>query len=100
MNNFEKVYSVVKKIPKGKVATYGQIAKLSGIKSPRVVGNMLHKNTDPVNIPCHRVINTKGKLVTNYAFGGIKQQKRRLQEEGIHVMNNMINLTKYLWVSH
>ena len=100
MNNFEKVYSVVKKIPKGKVSTYGYIAKLAGIKSPRLVGRILHKNTDPHNIPCHRVVNTKGKLASAYAFGGIIEQKRRLQKEGIEMVHSMIDLTKYLWASN
>lgn len=100
MNNFEKVYAKVKKIPKGKVVTYGQIAKLSGIKSPRVVGNILHNNTDPIGVPCHRVVNAKGKLAAAYAFGGMFEQKRRLQKEGIEVVHNMIDITKYLWGSN
>ena len=98
MNNFEKVYAVVRKIPKGKVATYGQIAKLVGIKNPRLVGNILHQNTDSTNVPCHRVVNAKGKLAIGYAFGGEAGQQRRLQKEGINVTNNTIDLTKYLWV--
>lgn len=99
MNNFKKVYAVVKKIPKGKVATYRQVAKLSGIKSPRVVGSILHKNIDPINIPCHRVVNMKGKLATSYAFGGIIEQKKKLQQEGIEMANNLIDLRKYVWIS-
>lgn len=97
MSNFEKVYAVVKKIPKGKVATYGQIAKLSGIKSPRVVGSILHKNTDPIDIPCHRVVNSTGRLAYAYAFGGENAQQKRLREEGIVVENHQVNLQRYLW---
>ena len=100
MNNFEKVYAVVRKIPKGKVATYGQVAKLSGLKSPRVVGNILHKNSNPHEIPCHRVVNSIGKLAYAYAFGGEIGQQRRLQKEGINVMNKVIDLTKYFWNSN
>ena len=100
MNNSEKVYTVVKKIPRGKIVTYGQIAKLSGLKNPRVVGNILHQNTDPISVPCHRVVNAKGKLAIVYAFGGEIGQQRRLQKEGINVTNKVIDLTKYLWISN
>ncbi len=97
MNNIEKVYTVVRKIPKGKVATYGQIAKLSGIKSPRLVGSMLHKNIDPVTIPCHRVVNSKGKLALRYAFGGITGQKEKLRSEGITTLRDVVDLQNFLW---
>ncbi|MBI3289973.1 DNA-3-methyladenine glycosylase [Candidatus Microgenomates bacterium] len=72
------VYEIVKSIPRGKVATYGWVAKKVGI-SPRVVGNTLHKNVNPQKIPCHRVVNSKGKLAENYAFGGAKEQARKLR---------------------
>ena len=59
----EKVYEFIKTIPKGKVATYGKVAEYLGNKYlARVVGNALHKNPDPANIPCHRVVNCKGEL--------------------------------------
>lgn len=100
MNNLEKVYAIVKKIPKGKVATYSQVAKLSGIKSPRVVGNILHKNTNPDEIPCHRVVNVSGRLAHAYAFGGEAKQKIKLHKEGLVIINNQVNLQKYLWDAH
>jgi len=78
-----KVYQAVKKIPWGKVATYGQIAKRLGKpKAARVVGNVLHKNPYP-DVPCHRVANRNGKLAVNYRFGGWKGQKKKLTAEGI-----------------
>lgn len=77
---FERIYQEVKKIPKGKTATYGEIAKKAGM-TPRVVGFALHKNPDPKNIPCHRVVFKDGSLSKGYAFGGIKEQKRKLLAE-------------------
>jgi O-6-methylguanine DNA methyltransferase len=79
----QRVYQIVSNIPKGKVMTYGQVAKLVGIKSPRLVGRYLHINPSPENIPCHRVVNSKGFVARNYAFGGNEVQKRRLIEEGV-----------------
>ena len=67
----KRIYSAVKKIPRGCVATYGQIAELAGDrKMARAVGNALHKNPDPENIPCYRVVNSKGELSGAFAFGG------------------------------
>lgn len=85
------IYDIVKRIPKGKVMTYGQIAKICKT-GPRVVGNILHKNPDPNNIPCHRVVNRDGKVAENYAFGGREAQIEKLAEE---VIDNRINLNKY-----
>lgn len=92
----EKIYEVVKSIPRGKVATYGQVAELAGNKKlARVVGNALHKNPEPKIIPCHRVINAKGELATNFAFGGAEAQKKLLEAEGVKVVNNRVDLSKY-----
>ena len=67
----KRIYEAVKKIPKGKVATYGQVALLAGNgKMSRAVGNALHHNPDPENIPCYRVVNAKGELAGEFAFGG------------------------------
>ena len=80
----EKVYAFVKSIPRGKVATYGQIALLLGNRNfARVVGNILHNNPDPEHIPCHRVVNAQGQLSQSYAFGGIEAQRRLLESEGV-----------------
>lgn len=81
-NVFERIYNEVKKIPKGKVATYGEIAKRVGT-TPRVVGFALHRNPDPKTIPCHRVVFKGGRLSPGYAFGGIEKQKKKLESEGI-----------------
>jgi methylated-DNA-protein-cysteine methyltransferase-like protein len=79
---FEKVYQVVKKIPSGKVSTYGAVAKKAGLKDARVVGWALHVNHDS-GVPCHRVVNREGRLAPNFAFGGWQEQKLRLLEEGV-----------------
>lgn len=93
-----KVYDLVCRIPKGKVATYGQIAKMLGsINYSRSVGNALHHNPDPENIPCHRVVTSKGRLAENYAFGGEEWQKMRLMNEGVEVNGNKVDIKKYLW---
>lgn len=97
MNSFETIYKVVSKIPKGKVTTYKQIAKIAGIKNPRLVGYYLHKNIDPRTIPCHRVIKSNGTLARGYAFGGAKKQKEILEKEGIRFDKEGINLAKYFF---
>lgn len=84
MNTFEKIYEVAKTIPRGKVATYGQVARLAGNpRWARVVGYALHCNPDPSSIPCHRVVNRDGKVAPEFAFGGSDVQKQLLESEGI-----------------
>ena len=97
MKFFEQhVYDILKEIPRGKVITYGQIAqKLGNPQWSRAVGNALHKNPDGDQYPCYKVVNSKGKLSAAYAFGGIAQQKRRLEAEGIFVENDTVNLKIY-----
>lgn len=84
MNTFKKIYEEVKKIPKGKTKTYGEIAKKVKT-SPKIVGFALHKNPDPKNIPCHRVVFKDGSLSDNYAFGGKQAQKEKLLKEHIKI---------------
>ena len=93
------IYEVVSQIPEGKVLTYGSLAKLAGIKNPRVVGTILHRNPDPKNTPCHRVVSGLGKVAENYAFGGAIGQIERLKREGVDVEENRVALNKYLWKS-
>ena len=97
-NPTKRIYEVVKKIPKGKVATYGQVADLAGDKRmARAVGNALHKNPDPDNIPCFRVVNAKGELAGEFAFGGAGEQAKLLEADGIEVTDGRVNLEKYQW---
>lgn len=92
----KKIYEAVKKIPRGMVATYGQVAELAGDKKmARAVGNALHKNPDPDTIPCYRVVNSKGELAGAFAFGGANVQADLLRADGIEVIDNKVNLKKY-----
>ena len=97
-NSYEKIYEVVKQIPKGKVATYGQVAALAGnSRWARVVGYALHVNPDPEGIPCYRVVNREGRLSDAFAFGGVNQQKVLLEADGVEVVDNHVNLDVYQW---
>lgn len=94
---FPRVKKIVKQIPKGKVTTYGEVAKILGIKDARVVGWALHQNKDK-SIPCHRVVNRFGMIAKGYAFGGAKVQKEKLKKEGVKFINkNQVDLEKCFW---
>lgn len=97
MSTFEKIYEVVKQIPKGRVATYGQVALFAGNpRWARVVGYALHNNPDPSSIPCHRVVNREGRVSTGFSFGGSERQRELLEKEGIVFENDgRIDLHKY-----
>ena len=84
MNTFEKIYAVVRKIPEGKVASYGQVAAAAG--NPRwsqIVGYALHVNPEPGVIPCHRVVRKDGRIAESFAFGGANIQRDLLISEGV-----------------
>ena len=93
----ERVYSFLRQIPPGKVVTYGQIARYLGNRNlARAVGNILHQNPDPDNIPCHRVLNRNGRVSDAYAFGGADAQRARLEGEGITFkLDGTVDLRKY-----
>ena len=96
---FEKIYEVVKRIPCGKVATYGQVAAMAGNPHwSQVVGYALHVNPDPNTIPCHRVVNRFGECSGAFAFGGKETQRMLLEGEGIEFTDGKVDLRKYLWV--
>ena len=93
-----RIYEAVKRIPYGRVATYSQVAELAGDrKMARAVGNALHKNPDPNGIPCFRVVNAKGELAGEFAFGGAGKQAKLLAAEGVEVTNGVVDLSKYQW---
>lgn len=97
-NIFNKIYEVVKQIPRGKVATYGQVALLAGNpRWARVVGYALHVNPDPETIKCHRVVNRNGEVSKAFAFGGENMQILLLQEEGVEVKDGKVDLKIYQW---
>ncbi len=99
MGFFEDVYEIVRQIPKGKVMTYGQIARMLGQpRKAKMVGWALHANPYPGEVPCHRVVNRNGELSGSFAFGGYEVQKKMLEDEGVIVdERGIIDLNKYLW---
>ena len=89
MNTFEKIYAVVKKIPEGKVASYGQVAAAAGNTHwSQVVGYALHINPEPGIIPCHRVVRKDGRVAESFAFGGANMQRDLLLSEGVMFIND------------
>lgn len=96
----DKVFEVVKRIPHGKVASYGQVARLVGApRSARYVGYALRSNKDPENTPCHRVVFKDGSICEGYAFGGPEVQRRLLEEEGVGFLDEMhIDMKAHSWV--
>lgn len=96
---FKKIYDVVCQIPEGKVATYGQVARIAGNpRWARVVGYALHNNPAPGIIPCYRVVNRDGFVAEAFVFGGASQQISLLRQEGIEFQKDgSIDLTKYGW---
>lgn len=92
----KRIYEAVKRIPKGHVATYALVAEMAGDrKMARAVGNALHRNPDPENIPCFRVVNAKGELAGGFAFGGAEVQARLLEEDGVRVVDGKVDLEVY-----
>lgn len=98
-NVFERIYAVVRQIPPGRVATYGQVAARAGNpRWARVVGYALHVNPEPGVIPCHRVVNRFGETSKVFAFGGEDVQRRLLEDEGVRfTAEGRVDLKQYLW---
>ena len=89
------LYSLVQLIPKGKVASYGQLGRELGI-SPRLVGRYLHQNPDNDLTPCHRVVRSDGTLADGYAFGGLTVQRQLLEQEGVVFVEDQITKACFL----
>lgn len=88
-NVFERIYQQVKRIPRGKVASYGLIAGAAGNpRWARVVGYALHVNPRPEEIPCHRVVTKEGAVAPGFAFGGPNVQRELLEAEGVTFLPN------------
>ena len=92
----ERLYALLREIPRGRVTTYGTLAKqLGDVRLARGVGNALHRNPDGDRFPCYKVVNSRGELSLAYAFGGIEEQKRRLEADGIDVARGKVDLAVY-----
>lgn len=97
-NTFERIYEIVRRIPYGKVATYGQIAAFAGNpRLSRVVGYALHVNPDPEGIPCFRVVNRFGEVSKAFAFGGENRQITLLQNEGVCFIDGRVDMKTHQW---
>lgn len=97
MTAYEKVYKLTQQIPKGKVTTYGIIGKKLGI-SPRYVGRILHENPSEKTTPCHRIVTANGRIAPGFAFGGLGEQRKRLENEGVTFKNEThVDLIKHLY---
>jgi len=99
MQNFNaKVFEIVKKIPCGKVLTYGDIARMLGnVRFSRRVGWALHNNPEPIITPCHRVVFADGSLASSFAFGGADVQAGLLESEGVKIVDGKVDLSVYRW---
>ena len=96
MSLAEKIYAAVRLIPRGKVATYSQIAALAGnCNLRRYVGNALHKNPSNLLTPCHRVVNAKGFCSGSFAFGGPKVQQEKLEAEGVVFVSGHVDMDRF-----
>lgn len=96
MSFSQRVWAATVQIPAGKVSTYSAIAKALGSRSPRAVGQALHRNPFAPQVPCHRVVGSDGSL-TGFA-GGLSKKKRMLQDEGVQFAGERVDLTQCLYV--
>lgn len=97
----EKVYVLARQIPKGKVATYGQLAHMVGSShAARAVGMCMSQNTDSKDVPCHRVVSSDGRL-KGYKFGnGIQTKRQLLLQEGVRFIGDRVDFSESLWRPH
>ena len=99
MNAFGQIYEVVRSIPKGKVATYGQVARLAGNpRWSRVVGYALHSSSKQIQLPCHRVVDRHGHTAPVFRVDGVDLQQKMLEAEGVEFLEDgRVDLNRYLW---
>lgn len=90
----EKCYAILKKVPRGKVTTYKEIAEALNCKAYRAVGNAMRRNPYAPHVPCHRVVKTNGKI-GRFAFG-VNEKIKMLKKEGIEINGGKIDLKRYL----
>ena len=84
-----RVWDAVRRIPRGRVTTYGAVAAAAGHpRAARAVGRLLHTNPEPYVIPCHRIVNAQGRLAPAYAFGGLEVQRALLESECVAVRDD------------
>lgn len=91
----DKVYETIKKVPAGKVTTYGDIGHKIGTKAYRAIGQVLHHNPRWPEIPCHRVVMKDGGLAPNYGQGGPSVQRKRLEKEGVGFIGEKVDIISH-----
>lgn len=97
-DSYALIWATIKKIPKGRVATYGQVAREAGFpKQPRLAGYALHHMPANGKIPWHRVINSQGKISFPVDSEHYARQKRLLEEEGVLFLRGRVDLARYQW---
>lgn len=91
------VYELVEHVPAGKVTTYGEVAHALGLKTPRQVGWILHRNPSHRKTPCHRVVFSDGRLSGQFAFGGPDAQRHWLESEGVIFKGDHVDMKQCRW---
>lgn len=95
---YEKIWQTVSRIPWGRVATYGQVARLAGLgKRARMVGYALHHTPDHWDIPWHRVTNAQGRISFPIGSEQYRRQRDKLTAEGIAFVGGRVNLDQFRW---
>lgn len=99
-SGYDHIYAVVKRIPRGRVATYGQVAKLAGIGGkPRLVGYALSILSEEKRIPWHRVVNAQGEISRRWEMDAVNLQRDLLEEEGIVFHKELrLSLARFRWL--
>ena len=96
---YERIYDTVRKIPPGKVSTYGEVASVSGLlNQARLVGYALHNLPPGSGVPWHRVINAQGKVSLSDIDGAYERQVRLLRKEGIVFTKGVVDLSRFGWL--
>lgn len=99
LSNYELIWETVRQIPKGSVATYGEVAAESGLPGqPRLVGYALHRLPAGSDVPWHRVINSQGRILFSPASRVFKEQRRLLQKEGVVFAGEAVDLHRFGWL--
>ena len=93
----EKIYEKLRQVPKGRVVTYGELARSIGTNAFRFVGSCMKTNPDPVKTPCYKVILSSGKIGNYSGIGGIKSKISKLKSDGIEIIDGKIDLDKFGW---
>ena len=97
-DSYQRIWDLIAQIPYGKVATYGQIARIAGLgQRARLVGYALHRTPDDLELPWHRAINAQGRIAFPQDSPSYRRQLDRLRAENIHFVKGRLDLAYYRW---